>query len=69
MTERYAANKGIAASRAVVIFGCSLLSASVWAANTFGLLFVIFYFYIFIQQRLGADTAINSLPFAPVGQG
>jgi hypothetical protein len=27
-------------------------------------LFVIFYFYIFIQQRLGADTAMNSLPAA-----
>jgi len=30
----------------------------------FGLLFVIFYFYNFIKQRLGADTAMNSLPAA-----
>jgi len=27
-------------------------------------LFVIFYFYTFIHQRLGADTAMNSLPAA-----
>jgi len=27
-------------------------------------LVVIFYFYNFIQQRLGADTAMNSLPAA-----
>jgi hypothetical protein len=32
--------------------------------STFGLLFVIFYFYNFIHQRLGADTAMNSLPAA-----
>jgi len=32
--------------------------------NTGGLLFVIFYFYIFIQQRLGAGRAMNSLPAA-----
>ena len=29
-----------------------------------GPLFVIFYFYIFIHQWLGADTAMNSLPAA-----
>jgi len=49
----------------VVIFGCGSLSASVSAGQTpVGLLFVIFYFYIFIQQRLGSDTAMNSLPAA-----
>jgi len=32
--------------------------------NIAELLFVIFYFYIFIQQRLGSDTAMNSLPAA-----
>jgi len=32
--------------------------------NTGGLLFVFFYFYIFIQQRLGAGRAMNSLPAA-----
>ena len=32
--------------------------------NIAGLLFVILYFYIFIQQRFGADTAMNSLPAA-----
>jgi len=49
----------------VVIFGCGSLigSGSGWT-SIFGLLFVIFYFYIFIYQRLGADTAMNSLPAA-----
>jgi len=61
-----ATNKGIAASRAgrcnlllqvAISFGSSRTSLSeLW--------FVIFYFYIFIQQRLGADTAMNSLPAA-----
>jgi hypothetical protein len=53
------------AGRDVVIFGCGSLSASVvgWT-STFELLFVIFYFYIFIYQRLGSDTAMNSLPAA-----
>jgi len=60
-----AGNKGIAAGLDVVIFGFGSLSASVVGrTSTFGLLFVIFYFYIFIQQRLGADTAMNSLPAA-----
>jgi len=59
------ANKSIAAGLDVVIFGCSSLSASVVGKTSIaGLLFVIFYFYIFIQQRLGADTAMNSLPAA-----
>jgi len=49
----------------VVIFGCgSLIGSGSGRTNTGGLLFVIFYFYIFIQQRLGADTAMNSLPAA-----
>jgi len=49
----------------VVIFGCSSLSASVGGrTSNLGLLFVILYFYNFIQQRLGADTAMNSLPAA-----
>jgi len=53
------------AGQDVVIFGCSHLSASVSAGQaSFGLLFVIFYFYIFIQQRLGSDTSMNSLPAA-----
>ena len=61
-----AANKGIAASRAgrcylrlqfAISFGFGMTSI-------FGLLFVIFYFYIFIHQRLGSDTATNSLPAA-----
>jgi len=46
----------------VVIFGCGSLTAAVRAASIFGLLFVIF--YICIQQRLGADTAMNTLPAA-----
>ncbi len=51
------------AGRDVVIFGCSSLSASVVGRTSFaGLLFVIFYFYIFIHQRLGSDTAMNTLP-------
>ena len=53
------------AGQDVVIFGCSLLSASVGGrTSNVGLLFVIFYFYNFIQQRLGSDTAMNSLPAA-----
>ena len=61
-----AANKGIAASRAgrcylrlrfAISFGFGRTSIA-------GLLFVIFYFYIFIYQRLGADTTMNSLPAA-----
>ena len=65
-TEATAANKGIAASRAG---RCYLrlqlfISFGLGMTSTFGLLFVIFYFYIFIHQRLGADTAMNSLPAA-----
>jgi len=37
------------------------VSFSSGRTNTGGLLFVILYFYIFIQQRLGSDTAMNSL--------
>jgi len=49
----------------VVIFGCgSLIGSGSGRTSIFGLLFVIFYFYIFIHQRLGADTAMNSLPAA-----
>ncbi len=49
----------------VVIFGCSSLSASVWGRTSIAeLLFITFYFYIFIHQRLGSDTAMNSLPAA-----
>jgi nicotinamide riboside transporter PnuC len=49
----------------VVIFGCgSLIGCGSGRTSIFGLLFVIFYFYIFIQQRLGSDTAMNSLPAA-----
>ena len=49
----------------VVIFGCSSLSASVVGRTSIAeLLFVIFYFYNFIHQRLGADIAMNSLPAA-----
>ena len=51
------------AGQDVVILGCSSLSASVVGRTSIaGLLFVIFYFYNFIHQRLGADTAMNSLP-------
>jgi hypothetical protein len=68
MTEKIAQtyNKSIAASRA----GRRNLrlqlpiSSGFGRTNAFGLLFVIFYFYIFIQQRLWADTAMNSLPAA-----
>ena len=50
----------------------TLLSSAVQFTISFGfgrtgfveLLFVIFYFYNFIQQRLGSDTAMNSLPAA-----
>jgi len=53
------------AGQDVVIFGCGSLSASVGGrTSNVELLVVIFYFYNFIQQRLGADTAMNSLPAA-----
>jgi hypothetical protein len=49
----------------VVIFGCGSLIGSGSGRTSFvGLLFVIFYFYNFIHQRLGADTAMISLPAA-----
>jgi len=49
----------------VETIGCGSLSSAVPADGTLlGFLFVIFYFYIFIQQRFGADTAMNSLPAA-----
>ena len=64
--NKTAYNKGIAASRAG---RCYLL---LWFAISFGfgrtsiagLLFIIFYFYNFILQRLGADLAMNSMPAA-----
>jgi len=63
--KRHTTKVLLQAGRDVVIFGCCSLSASVSAGQApFGLLFVIFYFYIFIQQRLGADTAMNSMPAA-----
>jgi len=34
------------------------------ATNIAGLLFVIFHFFIFIQQRFGVVTAMNFLPAA-----
>jgi len=52
------------AGHEVVIFGCSSLSASVSAGQAplgFGCYLLL---YNFIQQRLGADTAMNSLPAA-----
>ena len=61
-----AANKGIAASRAGRCYLRLRLAISFGFGRTsiFGLLFVIFYFYIFIHQRLWADIAMNSLPAA-----
>ena len=61
-----AANKGIAASRAGRCYLRLRLAISFGFGRTsiFGLLFVIFYFYIFIQRRLGSDIAMNSLPAA-----
>ena len=47
----------------VVNFGCTI-SLGLGRTSTFGFLFVIFHFYIFIHQRLGADIAMNSLPAA-----
>ena len=60
------ANKGIAASR---VGRCCLrlhfaINIGLGRTSAFELLFVIFYFYIFIQQRLGADIAMNFLPAA-----
>jgi len=53
------------AGQAIVVFGCGSLSASVPVDQApLGFLFVNFYFYIFIKQRLGAGTAMNSLPAA-----
>ena len=59
-------NKGIAASRAGRCYLRLQFAISIGSGrtNTGGLLFVIFYFYNFIQQRLGSDTAMNSLPAA-----
>jgi len=63
-TEATAANKGIAASRAGRCYLRLQLAISLGSGrtSTFGLLFVIFYFYNFIHHRLGSDTAMNSLP-------
>ena len=66
MSTKTTANKGIATSRAG---RCYLrlrfaIGFGFGRTSNFGLLFVIFYFYIFIHQRLGADTAMNSLPAA-----
>jgi len=53
------------AGQDVVIFCCHVaISFGFGRTSTFELFFVIFYFYIFIHQRLGADTAMNSLPAA-----
>ncbi len=64
----HAANKGIASSRACRCYLRLQLAINfIWAGHvlsTFELLFFIFYYYIFIHQRLGADTAMNSLPAA-----
>jgi len=59
-------NKSIAASRAGRCYLRLWFAISLGFGRTsiFGLLFVIFYFYNFIQQRLGSDTAMNSLPAA-----
>jgi len=64
--DKAAYNKGIAASRAGRCYLRLQVAISIGSGrtNTGGLLFVIFYFYIFIHQRLGADTAMNSLPAA-----
>jgi len=70
MTSHYrrrstAANKGIAASRARCYLRLQVtISFGLGRTSIIGLLFVIFYFYNFIHQRLGADTAMNSLPAA-----
>ena len=66
MREAQAYNKGIAASGARRCYLRLRFAISIGSGRTsiFGLLFVIFYFYNFIQQRLGSDTAMNSLPAA-----
>ena len=60
------ANKGIAASRAGRCYVRLQLAISFgWGRTSIAwLLYVIFYFYNFIHQRLGADTAMTSLPAA-----
>jgi len=59
-------NKGIAASRAGRCYLRLQFAISLGFGRTsiVGLLVVIFYFYNFIHQRLGSDTAMNSLPAA-----